>query len=331
MFRLLAFFALASVALASSCIPPNQPNGSGAVVELPAIPVYPKNGKIPPALKDRFVFLDAEDSTKIVVTLVAEDLTRTIVGRMTLNIGVCPSMTLGIKKNGENFEYEYQLTNRAAAQQPLGRWVQPLPFKAAVQVAAAPAGWLGSEVNPDESIQASNAEYLKTVTQLVDADRAKSLPSIRHKLDWFSQMTEYVIAPGASQDFRMRTKASPGIVVTYFEGGPVEVKDMIWGDSNWPPNMLDQVLAFDNTENDSVSVLGVGPKFDPGTNRVAIAKDYFSVIDGAIKQKRLRRSPFLQEAMSRLMSGAANVAPWVSKPVTPLEKQIFLGMGLSLN
>lgn len=331
MFRLLAFFALASVALASSCISANQPNVSGAVVELPAIPVYPKNGNFPPALKDRFVFLDAEDSTKIIVTLVSEDLTRTIVGRMTLNIGVCPSMTLGIKKNGEEFEYQYQLTNRAAAQQPLSRWVQPLPFKAAVQVAAGPGGWLGSEVNPDENIQARNIEYLKTVTQLVDADRAKSLPSIRHKLEWFAQMTEFVIPPGISQNFGMRTKALPGIVVMYFEGGAVEVKDMIGGDSNWPPNMLDQVLALDNTENDSVSALAVGPKFDPGTNRDAIAKDYFSVIDGAIKQKRLITSPFLQEAMSRLMSGAANVTPWVSKPVTSLEKQIFVGMGLSLN
>ena len=126
MLRLLIFCsAFASFAVAS-CITANQPNDNGAVIELPKLPVYPTDGKILPALKNRFVFLDGQNSDKMIVTLPAKNSTRTIVGRMTLNIGVCPSLTNQIKKNGADFEYEYQLTNLPAAHQPLRRWVQPL-------------------------------------------------------------------------------------------------------------------------------------------------------------------------------------------------------------
>jgi hypothetical protein len=326
MFQLLIFCsALASFAVAS-CITANQPNDNGAVIELPKLPVYPADGKIPPALKNRFVFLDGQNNYKMIVTLPAKNSTRTVVGRMTLNIGVCPSLTNEIKKNGADFEYEYQLTNLPAAHQPLSRWVQPLPFKVPVKLLAVArsSGWMGSEANPDESIRSRNIDYLKDVTKSVDTNRVNSV--IQRKIDWFS-LVNPGLAPGATvQPYRMRTKALPGIVVMYFEGDAVTT-----GNSSWPPDMLDQVLAMYTTENDSVSLLTVGPKFDPGANRANIAKDYFTVIDGAIKQKRLRTSPFLQEAMSRLMSGAAHVTPWASKPVTPLEKQISWGIELSLD
>ena len=330
MLRLLIFYsAFASFAVAS-CITANQPNDNGAVIELPKVPVYPADGKIPPALRNRFVFLDGQDSDKMIVTLPAKNSTRTIVGRMTLNIGVCPSLTNQIKKNGADFEYEYQLTNLPAAHQPLRRWVQPLSLKVPVKLLAVArsSGWMGSEANPDESIRSHNNDYLKDVTKSVDTNRVNS--AIQRQIDWFSLVNPGIVPGATVQPYRMRTKALPGIVVMYFEGGAV-TKDMIWGNSSWPPDILDQVLAMNTTENDSVSLLTVGPKFDPGANRANIAKDYFIVIDGAIKQKRLGTSPFLQEAMSRLMSGSAVGTPWAHKPVTPLEKQIFWGIELSLN
>jgi hypothetical protein len=97
------------------------------------------------------------------------------------------------------------------------------------------------------------------------------------------------------------------------------------------PDMLGQVLSLDWTENNSVSALTVAPKFDPGTSRTLIANDYFNIINGAIMQKRLLTSAFLQEALSRLKMGAGSATPWTTKPVTPLEKQILSGMEFSLN
>jgi len=324
---------LAFAFAAGSCMAATQPNDSGSVIELPTLPVYPKDGKFPPALKDRFVFLTEKDGIGAIATLPSDDpnTPRKIAERITLKIGVCPLLTVGVTKLDGTFNYEYQLSNLQGAKQTLGTWVQPLPFKVPVEIVTAPVGWRGSEADPDESILTRNLSYLVEITELVDKDRAQLLQNgmIKRKIDWFSLDDPQVLLPGAALGpYKLRTKALPGIVVTYFEGD-----SLIGGDSSWPGGVLDQVLALNWAENDSVSLLTIGPKFDPGVSRSTIAKDYLSVIDGAIKQKRLRTSPFLVEAMSRMvvLSNAGNVTPWASKPVTPLEKQILLGMELSLN
>lgn len=327
------FGFLAFAFAAASCMSANQPNDSGSMIELPTLPIYPKDGKIPQVLKDRFVFLTEKDGIGAIATLPSDDpnTPRQIAERITLKIGACPSLTVGVTKIDGTFNYEYRLSNLKGAKQTLGTWVQPLPFKVPVEVVAAPGGWRGSEVDPDESILTRNLSYLVGITGLVDKDRARLIQNhmIKRKIDWFSLDEPQVLHPGATLgSYKLRTKALPGIVLTYFKGD-----SLIGGDSTWPGDVLDQVLALNWTENDSVSLLTIGPKFDPGVSRTTIKKDYFSIIDGAIKQKRLQPSPFLVEAMSRLMalSDAGNAVPWAAKPATPLEKQIFAAMELSLN
>jgi hypothetical protein len=312
---------------------PSQSNTSGLAIELPALRVYPQDGKFPLALRDRFVFLTEKDGMGAVATLPSDgpNTPRKIAERITLNIGVCPSLRAGVTKRDGIFSYEYRLSNLKGAKQKLATWVEPLPFKLPVEVVTAPGGWRGSEVDPDESILARNLGYLVGITELVDKDRAHLLQNgtIKRKIDWFALDEAQVLQPGAALGpLKLRTKASPGIITAYFEGD-----SLIGGNSNWPGGVLDQVLALNWTENDSVSLLTIGPKFDPGVSRSAIAEDYLGVIDRAIKQKRLPTSPFLLEVMLRLkmIPSASNVTPWASKPETPLEKQIFLGMELSLN
>lgn len=323
------FRFLALVFAAASCMGACQPNNSGLAIELPRLPVYPKDGRIPPALKDRFVFLNEQDNNEAIVTLPSNDTNaaRTIAEKITLKIGICPSLTVGITKTDGSFNYEYRLANLKGAKQTLGTWVLPLPFKTSAEVIASPGGWRGSEANPDESIQAGN---LRAITGSGDQGRAQLLRAtmIKRKIDWFSQNDPGVARNAVLGLYKVRSKALPGIVVSYFEGD-----SLIGADSSWPPNVLDQLLALNWTENDSVSLLTIGPKFDPNLSRSAIAKDYLGVIDGAIKQKRIRTSAFLVEAISRLtvMSSGGRVTPWASKPVTPLEKQIFLRIELSLN
>jgi len=326
------FFGFLAFAFAAgSCMDANRPNVSGSVIELLTLPVYPKGGKIPPSLKDRFVFLTDKESIEAIVTFPSDDanMARAIAEKITLKYGVCPSLTVGVTKLDGSLNYEYQPSNLKGAKQEIVTWVQPLPFNVPVEVLAAPVGWRGSEANPDESIQAKNLSYLAEITGLVDKDRAQLLHNrmIRRKIDWFVLDGPGIVPSSALGPFKLRTKALPGIVTAYFEG-----ESLISASSDWPPGLLGQVLTLNWTENDSVSLLTIGPKFDPGVSQSTIAKDYLSVIDGAIKQERLLPSPFLLEAMSRLMviSNAGNVGPWAAKPVTPLEKQIFGGMGLSL-
>src|ERR1700730_17543504 len=106
------FGFLAFAFAASSCIPVN-PNNSGVVIELPTLPLYPKDGKIPQALKDRFVFLTEKDGIGAIAALPSDDpnTARQIAERITLKTGVCPLLTVGVTKLNGNYNYDYQLSN----------------------------------------------------------------------------------------------------------------------------------------------------------------------------------------------------------------------------
>jgi hypothetical protein len=325
LFRLLIFYvALASFA-AAAC-PENRPNDNGAFVELPKLPTYPKDGKFPPAFKDQYVFL-TEKGDEALVTFPSEagEMTRQIAEKIVLKTGICPAVALSITKTELGFVYEYQVSNLNGATQPIAVWALPLPFRETVAVSTS-FDWHGTESNPTPDLQASNLAYIMDITQLVDKERAQQLRNrmMKRKIDWYKVEDKGPVVTTISP-FKVRSKALPGIVMPYFQG-----ESVIGASSNWPPDVLGQALTLNWAENDSVSLLMVGPKFEPGTNRVAMAMDYLGVIDDAIKDKRLRTSPFLEEAKARLLSGAGRGAPWASKPVTSLEKQILSGMELSL-
>ncbi len=317
MIPLLLAFALAHC-------PTGQPNDSGLAIELPALPLYPRDGNIPATLKDRFVFLDQQTNQFIVAFEPIKGSTaRSITQRTSLATGVCPSLTAAFKKNETGaIDYEYRAANLAGASQELWTWVLPLAFREPVRIMRAPLGWYGDEANLDETFQANAFEVM---TYSLSKDRIQQLQAsmIKRKVDWYAR-----IAPRHSRGpYRIASKALPGIVTAYFQGFFVPTAN-----SSWPPEVLGQVLTLHFTENNSVSLLTLGPKFDPGVQKSAIATDYLSVIDRAIKQKRLRPSAFLAEIMKQLSAGAidSGIHP-ASQPSTPLEKQILSGLELSLS
>ncbi len=247
----------------------------------------------------------------------------TIAQRTSLSIGVCPSLTAAFKKVETGaIDYEYQAANLAGASEELWTWVLPLAFREPVRITRAPLGWYGAEANPDETLQANAFEVM---TYSLSKDRIQQLQAsmIKRKVDWYAR-----IAPRHSRGpYRIASKALPGIVTAYFQGFSVPTAN-----SSWPPEVLGQVLTLHFTENNSVSLLTLGPKFDPRIKKSAIANDYLSVIDRAIKQKRLRPSAFLAEIMKQLSAGAidSGIHP-ASQPSTPLERQILSGLELSVN
>jgi hypothetical protein len=325
MFPLLLAFVLAQCATGVA----NQPNDSGLAIELPALPIYPRDGNLPAALKDRFVFLD-QQTNEIIVAFepIKGSTARSITRRTSLATGVCPSLTTAFKKNDTGaIDYEYQAANLAGARQELSAWVLPLAFREPVRITRVPLGWYGAEANPNETIQAGAFEAM---TYSLDKDRIQQLRTsmIRRKVDWFARSVEGNIAPRQTRGpYRITSQALPGVVTAYFEGSAV-----FSANSSWPPEVLDQMLTLNWTENNSVSLLTLGPKFDPSVKKSAIATDYVTVIDRAIKQKRLRPSAFLAEVMKQLSAGAINsgIHP-ASQPSTPLEKQILSGLEWSLS
>ncbi|MDP8988717.1 MAG: hypothetical protein M3N41_01385 [Acidobacteriota bacterium] len=324
MFPLLLAFALVHCAPGTA----DQPNDSGFAIELPALPVYPKDGNIPATLKDRFVFLDQQTNQFIVAfEPIKGSKARTITQRTSLATGVCPSLTAAFKKNETGaIDYEYHVANLAGARQELSTWILPLAFREPVRILRAPLGWYGAEANLDETGQANAFEVM---TYSLSKDRVQQLRSsmIKRKVDWYAR-----IAPRQQRGpYRITSKALPGIVTTYFQGFFLPTAN-----SSWPPEVLGQVLTLSSTENNSVSLLTVGPKFDPSVKRSTIASDYRTVLDRAIKQKRLRPSAFLSEALARLTELAIDPAnqtsiKLTSQPSTPLERQILSALELSLS
>jgi hypothetical protein len=322
MFPLLLAFALIHCAAGVADQPAVQPNDSGLAIELPTLPLYPKDGNIPATFQDRFVFLDRQ-ANQIVVAFqpIPGSKARSVAQRTSLATGVCPSLTTAFKRNETGaIDYEYQAANLAGARQTLWTWVLPLASREPVTIAGVPLGWNGVEANPNETVQAG--------AQLLQNSR------IRRKVDWYARSVAGIPPRQARGAYRLTSKALPGIVTAYFQGLAV-----FGADSSWPPEVLDQVLALNGTDNNSVSLLTVGPKFDPGVKKSAIANDYLSVIARAIEQKRLRPSAFLSEAMAQLEalsqpkadSAHNTTIKSASQPSTPLERQILSGLELSLN
>ncbi|MDP9113709.1 MAG: hypothetical protein M3O20_08510 [Acidobacteriota bacterium] len=328
MFPLLLAFAFVLCAPGTD----NQPNDSGRAIELPALPVYPKDGIFPVALKDRFVFLDQQTNQFIVAFRTTKgSTTRSIAQRTSLATGVCPSLTASFKKNETGaIDYEYQVANLAGVRQELSTWVLPLAFREPVRITRAPLGLYGAEASPDKTIQAGAFEAM---TYALSKDRIQQLQNtmIRRKVDWFARSVDGIAPRQARGPYRITSKALPGIVTTYFQRFFLPTAN-----SSWPPEVLGQVLTLSSTENNSVSLLTVGPKFDPGIKQSEIASDYRTVIVHAIKQKRLRPSAFLSEALARLTELAIDPANQISfkvtsQPSTPLERQILSALELSLS
>jgi hypothetical protein len=306
----------------------NQPNDSGLAIELPALPIYPKDGSIPATFKNRFVFLDQQANQFIVAfEPIKGSSARSIAQRTSLATGVCPSLTAAFKKNETGaIDYEYRAANLAGARQELWTWVLPLAFREPVRITRAPLGWYGAETNPDETIQANAFEVM---TYSLSKDRIQQLQAsmIRRKVDWYARSVDGIAPRQAQGPYRITSKARPGIITAYFQGS-----SLFSANSSWPPEVLGQVLTLNWTENNSVSLLTMGPKFDPGVKRSTIANDYLTVINRAIKQKRLRPSAFLAETMKQLSEGAidSGIHP-ASQPSTPLERQILSSLELSLS
>jgi hypothetical protein len=155
---------------------------------------------------------------------------------------------------------------------------------------------------------------------------------LKRRITWMAVFSDSTIDPGkALGPFGLAAKALPGIVTAYFQGSPPNVPSR----SEWPLEVSGLLVTFNFPENNSLSLPTVGPKFDPKTEKTAIARDYLVNMEALIKSGTLlETSVFVREALDNLTSiGASSQAKpmrWRSKPGTKLEQHIFLGIQMSL-
>ena len=319
-------------------------------VHLPPVPAYPESGEIPEKLQHRLQFLDEEKGELIVsfpenqrrfweLDPGQEIQGNRVVERVPLRIAACPSLNVAIYQPGDSrtrgHVYRYKLHNRLQARQAISRLRIPLRLdREAMPVfgLVRPHGW---GVDDSDGPRGSVEERLGDLSySWGDAYREQLRPSLlRRRLNWYSKLTKYRLASGASMEpFGFTTPAQPGIVRAYIQGS--------WKGfghaANWPWELKHQIGTFYD-ENNSLSISTIGPKFPPDADRRWIASDFLDSLDELIQTGELPgESAFLQELLRRLQTvaegdgGAVDPAFWPSKPETDFQAEILMAVRLSL-
>ncbi len=311
-------------------------------VELPPVPAYPPDGKIPAELKDRFVFLD-EDSGDLVVSfppgLDSENLEETqeprVTGKMRLAISTCPSLSVVIQEvdnvQSRGYEYRYRLRNRNEGRQPISKWVIPLSGKESIESLVSPREWgvkEWEELDMQAALEGKSASWGDTYRE----ELQRSM--IDRRIRGWAQRSRSLLEPGnALEPFGFTTEARPGIVRAYIQGSPYGLSTR----SSWPLPVRHQLWGFGFEENNSLSISTIGPKFSPDADPASIASDFLDSILELIEHGELSgESTFIQEALARLETlaeGDINVgelAPWSAEPGTDFETEILSAIRFSL-
>ena len=326
-------------------------------VELPPVPPYPDNGKIPEELRHRLVFLDVETGELIVSFPRYSDFEELEAGqemeggrikdRVALEILTCPSLSVAIYPSGDPRSrahvYHYRLHNRRQARQSIWQMVLPIPLtQEAMPVydLVPPYGWHVPQWDgPEEGEFMQNRLHAMTFSW-GDAFREEVRRSmIRRRVTWHAALSKYVMEPGNTLDaYMLSTEARPGIVRAYIQGA---IEGSLWEPdsprSNWGEMVCDQLWAFHWLENSSLSIATIGPKFSPDAEKRLIAADFLSSLEELIQAGELaEESPFIRKVLGLLETvaaggdGAVEAAYWPSDPETDFQAEILMAIRLSL-
>jgi hypothetical protein len=320
-------------------------------VQLPPVPDYPGDGKIPSELKDRFVFLDRK--TGELVVSFPENLGRRdfennprprITERVPLSINICPLLIVNVRENDRGvFSFEYRVENRSAAKQEIARWLLNLPVLEGLQSLGGPEGWMTDYWSIENLPKDLQPNFLESMTHSLgrsQLDRIKS-DMIRKKVSWVA-MSGALLPPGSVRgQFRITSQNKPGIVTAYFQGNPYMISlSHSFFPNETPPELGGQINVFNFAENNSVSLTTIGPRFVPGSSDRTVAEGFLSDIERLTKENRLAPgSAFSQEILSVLKflvqqpagSSPKQLIKLTQKPTTRLENQIYQAVQLSLS
>ncbi|MCY3757977.1 MAG: hypothetical protein OXG96_09670 [Acidobacteria bacterium] len=319
-------------------------------VELPPVPAYPSNGEIPEELHDRLVYLD-EETGELVLSFPLypafeglgprqELIGGRVVEKAPLGIASCPSLSVAIYQPGDprtrGYVYRYRIQNRLQARKSIGQILLPVPLKQqemGLSGLVRPHGW---GVDDWELPEARVEERSKAMSSSWGEDYRREVrhSMLRRRINWHAQLTQYTLAQGkALEPFGFTTEALPGIVRAYVVGSPSVISTR----SNWVEELRGQKWAFNFSENNSLSISTIGPKFPPDADKRLIASDFLGSLEELIRTGEMEgESPFIQKVLPLLETVAGGVgeaveaAVWPSETETDFEAEILMALRLSL-
>ena len=317
-------------------------------VELPPVPAYPHNGKIPEEIQHRMVYLDEETGELILSYPLYPDFRgpypgQEVIGgrgveKVSLGIATCPSLSVAIYQPGDprtqGYVYRYRTQNLPQARDSIGRILLSVPLKQKdfpLSGLVQPYGWGVSDWELPQSRVESRSEAM-SYTWGEDYRQEVRQSMLRRRINWHTHWAEHDIAQGKTlEPFGFTTVVRPGIVRAYIQG-----TGLIPRDASWPEDLKDQLWAFNFTEINSLSISTIGPKFPPHADKRLIASDFLSSLEDLIRTGELAvDSPFIQKVLGLLETvaeggGAVDAADWPSDPETDFQAEILMAIRLSL-
>lgn len=259
-------------------------------VELPPVEVYPENGRIVGEARFQYVFIDKVarelvvtidkkvDETTIEPVANPEDPEQRLTERIPLAIDPNPELKGAFEPSEHGrYTYRYSLANGQRAIGPIVRFILSLPSLPEQEIGS-PSTWSVTQFAPPEHIAAG----LREANYGPSAWRVKQESRLRR--DYYPTCVRWtartpLVAGGRAEGFQIRSAQRPGLLRAFVQGinFGVSIRNPL------PTFVKEFLYPFNAVENNSLSTLVIGPKFDTGTDSKTIIDDYVANMKEAIE------------------------------------------------
>lgn len=304
----------------------SQQTETPSLTEFP-VPAWPKDGVIPPQLKDKYVFVDLAKNEYVLAypeNLGTESFEKDgpkalKIARYELLRNVEPAVLVTISPvNPSKYNYAYSVANGPAAKQSIDQWSLVLPVLARKDAIKKPAGWLAVVQNP-RNFKLKNPDWIRGGVAAV----------------WSFLKPEEVIPPGtAKTGFELESDLRPGFTIGYFrKAESIEAKVATSG--NVPKAVQDQLDPLLSVEYNSKTLVTIGPKFEKVTDDRTVAADFVEGITALGRSGALDpNSEFVKDTISELKKiqpgAAASAVKLTAQARSPVETEILNALKISL-
>jgi len=333
--RMFVLILLAAVRIAYA-----QQKDPVGLTDFPA-PAWPKDGKVPAELKDKYVFIDLDKNEYVVAYPENLPVTETPAAKQayekdgpgSLRIGhypllrnVDPAVLLTVTSSSAGkYKYAYSVADSPKAKQSIDQWSIIIPEQAAGSDIKYPAGWFGV-LQSDRVFKVKNPDWIKNGAAAV----------------WSFEKPEQVIQPGGVlTGFELETNLRPGFTIGYFrkaESVDAQVAASGCGAGSScagvPKPVKDQLDPLLRVEYNSKTIVTLGPKFDKSADDKAVAADFIEGITTLSNTGELDpNSDFVKNALTELKKvQSSGNSPTLTTPAkTPVETEILGAMKISLH
>jgi len=324
--RFCAFLSLILFSTIASITVAQQKQETAGLTDFPA-PSWPQDGVIPPALKERYVFVDLAKNEYVLAypanlgtpAFEKEGPGSLKIARYELLRNVDPGVLVEVTHPAPTkYRYAYTITNGPSAKQSIDQWSLVVPLQAGNDPIKQPTGWF-AVVQKGRTFKLKNPEWIRNGAAAV----------------WSFEKDTEVIQPGATKKgFEIESDLRPGFSVAYFRKAP-SVASVVATSGNVPKAVKDQLDELLTVEYNGKTLLMIGPKFDRAVDDRTVALDFIEGINflgriGALDPN----SEFVKTALSELKG----IPPGIGSPAakltaqarTPVEGEVLNALKVSL-